>query len=45
MYYHLPNVSILNKNDWEKCYDFYFKQMSLLEEAFLDVKEVVMHRV
>lgn len=44
MYYHLPDISIYKKDDWEKCYDFFFKQMSLLEEAFLEVKEVVMHR-
>ena len=44
IYYHLKDSSILNQNDWEKCYAFFFNQMSLLEEAFLDVKEVVMHR-
>lgn len=45
IYYQLPDVTILNKNDWENCYDFFFKKMLLLEEAFLDVKEVVMYRV
>ena len=45
MYYCLPDVTILNKEDWEKCYAFFFTKMSLLEEAFLDVKEVVMYRV
>lgn len=45
IYFQLPNISILNKNDWEKCYDFFFSNMLLLEEAFLDVKEVVMYKV
>jgi len=45
IYYLLPDVSIFNKEDWEKSYAFFFSQMCLLEEAFLDVKEVVMHRV
>ena len=44
LYYQLKDVSILNKDDWDKCYKFFFNQMVLLEEAFLDVKEVVMHR-
>ncbi len=44
LYYHLEGISILNQNDWDKCYGFFFNQMLLLEEAFLDVKEVVMHR-
>ena len=44
IYYQLPGVVIFNKEDWEKCYAFFFSQMCLLEEAFLDVKEVVMYR-
>ena len=44
IYYQLPEVSIFNKEDWEKCYDFFIKHMVLLEEAFLDVKEVVMYK-
>jgi hypothetical protein len=45
MYYQLKDVSILNQNDWDKCYEFFFNQMILLEGAFLDVKEVVMYKV
>ena len=45
MYYQLKDMSILNQNDWDKCYEFFFNHMVLLEEAFLDVKEVVMYRV
>jgi len=44
MYYQLKDISILNQNDWDKCYEFFFNQMVLLEEAFLEVKEVVMYR-
>ncbi len=44
LYYHLPNVSIYNKENNDSCFEFFFKHMCLLEEAFLDVKEVIMYR-
>ncbi len=44
IYYQLSDVSILNKDDWAKCYKFFFQQMVLLEEAFLDVKDVIIYK-
>ena len=41
MYFHLPKASVFNKESWDDYYQFLFDKMSLLEEAFLDVKEVV----
>ncbi|PKQ62734.1 hypothetical protein BZG02_11020 [Labilibaculum filiforme] len=42
IYYHLKGASIYNKEDWNSYYEFMFAKMTILEEAFLDVKEVVL---
>ncbi len=41
IYFHLEAASIFNKAEWKTYYQFLFEKMSLLEEAFLEVKEVV----
>lgn len=41
VYFHLREASVYKKENWEEYYQFLFQKMSLLEEAFLDIKEVV----
>ncbi|MCT4603927.1 MAG: DUF4268 domain-containing protein [Marinifilum sp.] len=41
VYFQLQEASVYNKEKWEEYYQFLFEKMSLLEEAFLDIKEVV----
>lgn len=41
IYFHLAEASVYQKDDWEKYYQFLFSKMTILEEAFLEVKEVV----
>ncbi len=41
IYFQLEKASILKKEEWKIYYKFFFEKMSLLEEAFLEVKEVV----
>ena len=41
IYFHMEKASVYRKEEWEKYYEFFFTKMTLLEEAFLDVKEVV----
>ncbi|MFA8435723.1 MAG: DUF4268 domain-containing protein [Marinifilaceae bacterium] len=41
IYYQLDGVSIYRKEQWEQIYAFFVEKMTLLEEAFLDVKDVV----
>ena len=41
IYYHLAGASVYKKDNWEDYYQFFFSKMTILEEAFLDVKEVI----
>ncbi|WP_372751645.1 DUF4268 domain-containing protein [Labilibaculum sp.] len=41
IYFHLAGASIYNKEEWNDYYEFLFSKMSILEEAFLEVKDVV----
>ncbi|WP_282126661.1 DUF4268 domain-containing protein [Marinifilum flexuosum] len=41
VYFQLRGASVYKKENWEDYYQFLFQKMSLLEEAFLDIKEVV----
>ncbi len=41
IYFRLEDASIFNQSKWKTYYKFLFEKMSLLEEAFLEVKEVV----
>ncbi len=41
VYFYLEDASIFRKEQWKTYYKFFFEKMSLLEEAFLEVKEVV----
>eukprot|EP01029_Cantina_marsupialis_P031548 TRINITY_DN913_c0_g6_i1.p2 TRINITY_DN913_c0_g6~~TRINITY_DN913_c0_g6_i1.p2 ORF type:complete len:151 (-),score=15.61 TRINITY_DN913_c0_g6_i1:521-973(-) len=41
IYFHLEGASVYRKESWEEYYQFLFSKMSVLEEAFLDVKEVI----
>lgn len=41
VYFQFKDASVLKKDHWNDYYQFFFEKMSLLEEAFLEVKEVV----
>lgn len=41
IYFNFKNASVYNEKEWEDYYQFLFSRMTILEEAFLDVKEVV----
>lgn len=41
IYFQLPGAIVYKKEEWDGYYQFLFEKMSILEEAFLDVKEVV----
>ncbi|GAB7089258.1 DUF4268 domain-containing protein [Marinifilum fragile] len=41
IYFQLREASVYKKENWEEYYQFLFQKMCLLEEAFLDIKEVV----
>lgn len=41
IYFHKSEASVFNKDEWNTYFEFLFSKMSMLEEAFLDVKEVV----
>ncbi len=43
IYFHLKDASVFRQAEWKTYYQFFFEKMSLLEEAFLEVKEVVEH--
>ena len=45
IYYHLEGASIYNKDEWKSYFEFMFSKMTILEEAFLDVKDVVLQAV
>ncbi|BAX80375.1 DUF4268 domain-containing protein [Labilibaculum antarcticum] len=45
IYYHLDGASIYKKEEWESYFEFMFSKMSILEEAYLDVKDVVLQGV
>ncbi|MDE5419349.1 DUF4268 domain-containing protein [Labilibaculum sp. DW002] len=41
IYFQLPGAIVYKKEEWETYYQFLFEKMSILEEAYLDVKEVI----
>jgi len=41
IYFHKAEASVFNKEEWNVYFEFLFSKMTKLEEAFLDVKEVV----
>ena len=41
IYFQLPGANIYKKEEWESYFQFLFEKMSILEEAYLDVKEVI----
>jgi len=41
IYYHLEGASIYKMDEWESYFEFMFSKMSILEEAYLEVKDVV----
>lgn len=41
IYFQLPGAIVYKKEEWETYYHFLFEKMSILEEAYLDVKEVI----
>lgn len=45
IYYHLEGASIYKKDEWKSYFEFMFSKMSILEEAYLDVKDVVLQGV
>lgn len=45
IYYHLEGASIYKKDEWESYFEFMFSKMTILEEAYLDVKDVVLQGV
>ncbi len=42
IYYHLEGASIYQKEEWKNYFEFMFSKMTILEEAFLEVKDVVL---
>ncbi|WP_421920866.1 DUF4268 domain-containing protein [Marinifilum sp.] len=41
IYFQMKRASVYNKENWEEYYQFLFEKMNLLEEAYLEIKEVV----
>lgn len=41
IYFQLPGANVHKKEEWDTYFQFLFKKMSILEEAYLDVKEVI----
>jgi hypothetical protein len=42
IYFHLEGANVYKKEEWETYFQFLFTKMTLLEEAFLDVKDVIL---
>lgn len=42
IYYQLEGASIYKKDEWKSYFEFLFSKMIILEEAYLDVKDVVL---
>ena len=41
LYFELPGANVYKKEEWDTYYQFLFEKMSILEEAYLEVKEVI----
>lgn len=42
IFYQLEGASIYKKDEWKSYFDFLFSKMKILEEAYLDVKDVLL---
>lgn len=41
IYYQLEGASVYKKDEWKSYFEFLFSKMTILEKAYLDVKDVV----
>ena len=45
VYFELINVNIYNQDNHEKIYDFFVKKMSILEDIYMEYKEVLSYQI
>ena len=45
VYFELTDVNIYNQDDHEKIYDFFIKKMTILEDIYMEYKEVLSHQI